>query len=301
MEGNAVRLLRGLLREPLVHFCIAGVAIFGVYYWFSDREPEALPDGQVIEISADDIRQIVVAWLAQGRLPLTPDQLQSLVDQKIAEEVLYREGVALGLDRNDEIIRRRIVQKMDFLAADVAAMQEPNKAELMEWFSRNASRFAIPPRASFRHLYFSPDKRGAASRSDAEAALDVIAGEAADSLEVAAVADPFMLRSYYRDSTPDQLLKEFGPAFAVELFKLDPGGWRGPVQSGYGWHLVRIEQMEPGRVPAFEEVEAEVRAAWTDARYQEIRRTVMPSLDRIDLSNLMGAEPATTSSQPVPR
>lgn len=300
---------RGLLGEPLVHFLAAGTILFGAYWLFNEK-PESAVDGQQIEISANDIRQMAVAWLAQGRSPLTRDQLQSLIDQKVTEEILFREGMALGLDRNDEIVKRRIAQKMDFLAADIAAMQEPEKAELVEWFSRNSERFALPPRASFRQLYFSPDKRGAAARNHAVAALDVIAGKRADSPEVAALADPFILRTYYRNSTPDQMLKEFGPAFAAELFKLEPGGWRGPIQSGYGWHLVWIDAMEPGRIPAFEEVEADIRAAWHDARYQEVKRAaldemrsrytvVVVPLDTVNLSDLRSPDPANLSSEPV--
>jgi len=308
-KESAGKWWRGLLGEPLVHFFAAGAILFGAY-WLFNEEPEAAVGGQQIEISANDIRQMAVAWLAQGRSPLTRDQLQSLIDQKISEEVLFREGMSLGLDRNDEIIKRRVAQKMDFLAADVASMQEPEKAELVEWFSKNADRFALPPRASFRHLYFSPDKRGPAARGDAETALQSIAGKRADAPEVAALADPFILRAYYRDSTPDQLLKEFGPAFAAELFKLDPGGWRGPIQSGYGWHLVWIDAMEPGRIPAFEEVEADVRAAWHDTRYQEVKRAaldemrsrytvVVVPLDMVDLNDLGPPDPATLPSEPV--
>jgi hypothetical protein len=308
-KGKAVRWWRGLLGEPLVHFFAVGAILFGAY-WFFNEEPEMAVDERQIEISANDIRQMAVAWLAQGRSPLTRDQLQSLVDQKVAEEVLFREGMALGLDRNDEIIKRRIAQKMDFLAADVAAMQEPEKAELAKWFSENSDRFALPPRASFRQLYFSPDKRGAAARDDAEAALRVIAGKRADSPEVAALADPFILRTYYRNSTPDQMLKEFGPAFAADLFKLESGGWRGPVRSGYGWHLVWIDAMEAARIPAFEEVEADVRSAWHDARYQEIKRSaleemrsrytvVVVPLDSVDLSDLRSPDPANASAEPV--
>ncbi|NGN44968.1 peptidyl-prolyl cis-trans isomerase [Mesorhizobium sp. CGMCC 1.15528] len=300
---------RGLLGEPLVHFLAAGAILFGAN-WLFNEEPEIAVEGQQIEISANDVRQMVVAWLAQGRPPLTRDQLQSLIDQKIAEEVLFREGMALGLDRNDEIIKRRVAQKMDFLAADVAAMQEPEKAELVKWFSENSDRFALPPRASFRQLYFSPDRRGSAARSGAEAALQVIAGKRADSPEVAALADPFILRTYYRNSTPDQMLKEFGPGFAAELFKLDPAGWRGPIQSGYGWHLVWIDTMEPGRTPAFEEVETDVRAAWHDARYQEVKRValgemrsrytvVVVPLDTVNLSDLRSPNPTNLPLAPV--
>lgn len=199
---------------------------------------------------------------------------------------------------------------MDFLAADVAAMREPNNADLTGWFAENSDRFAIPRRASFRHLYFSPDERGVSARDDAVATLKAIEGKPANSVDVAALADPFMLRSYYRNSTPDLVLKEFGPSFAAQLFELDPGGWRGPIQSGYGWHLVRIDAMEPGRIPAFEEVEAEVRSAWYDARYQEIKRAaleemrsrytvVVAPLDTIDMNGLDSPAPGNTLAQPA--
>ena len=300
---------RKLLGEPLLHFFAVGVVVFGAY-WLFNEEPETAADGPRIEIGADDIRQMAVAWLAQGRSPLTRDQMQSLVDQKVAEEVLFREGMALGLDKNDEIIKRRVAQKMDFLAADIAAMQEPERAELVAWYADNTERFSLPPHASFRQLYFSPDKRGTAARDDAVAALDAIAGKPADSAESAALADPFILRNYYSSATPEQMLKEFGPDFAAELFKLSPGGWRGPVQSGYGWHLVWIDAMEPGRVPAFEEVEADVKSAWQEARYQEIKRdaleemlarytVVVVPLETVDLSDLRSPGSATAESEPV--
>jgi peptidyl-prolyl cis-trans isomerase C len=306
-EASRAKKWPQLLSEPLVHFVIAGAILFGGYRLFN-KEPEVVVEQQQIEITADDVRQLAVSWLAQGRPPPTADQLRSLIDQKIIQEVLFREGLALGLDRDDEIIKRRLAQKMDFLAADVASMEEPSNTELLEWFSKNSVRFATPPHASFRHLYFSPDKRGNATRGDATSALGLVAGQPAGSPEVAAVADPFMSRSYYTDSTPDQMVKEFGPAFAAELFKLEPGSWRGPVQSGYGWHLVWIDSMKPGRVPAFEEVEADVRSAWVDSRYQEVKRSaleemrsrykeVVVPLDTVDLSDLNSPNAVSDSAE----
>ncbi|WP_340109980.1 peptidylprolyl isomerase [Pikeienuella sp. HZG-20] len=308
-DDHAAGRLRRLLAEPLFHFCAVGVIVFGAY-WLLQEEPEDAAYGEKIEISADDVRQIAVAWLAQGRPPLTEAQLRSVIDQKIADEILFREGLALGLDRNDEIIRRRVVQKMDFLAADIAALQEPDRAELLEWFSQNEDRFALPPRASFRQLYFSPDKLGASARDVAAAALDTIAGKPIASPEVEALTDSFVLRPYYSDAAPDRILKEFGPVFAAEVFKLAPGGWRGPVQSGYGWHLVWIESIAAGRVPAFEEVEADIRSAWIDARYQEIKRAALEEmrsrytvnvvpLETIDLRDLRDPAQASGAAEPI--
>jgi peptidyl-prolyl cis-trans isomerase C len=295
-----------LLREPLVHFVIVGVLLFGAYQVAND-DPEASVDSRLIEVTPDDVRQLAVSWLAQGRSLPTSDQLRSLVDQKVTEEILFREALVLGLDRDDQIIKRRLAQKMDFLAADLAAMQEPTRAELAEWFSKNSDRFVLPPHANFRHLYFSPDKRGDGARAAAEDALDQIAGKSPDSTEVASIADPFMFKSYYGDATPEQLAKEFGPQFAETLFTREPRAWHGPVQSGYGWHLLWIESVEPGRVPAFEEVEPSVKSAWLDNRYREVKQAaldemrsrydvVVPSLDDMDLQGLAGPQPAASAA-----
>jgi len=303
--GNRAR----LLSEPLVHFAVAGALLFGAYY-IANNEPEAAADPQQIELTADDVRQLAVTWLAQGRPPPTAEQLRALVDQKATEEILFREAVALGLDRDDQIIKRRLAQKMDFLAADLAAIDEPSKALLVEWFAKNSHRFALPPHMNFRHLYFSPDKRGDGARDAAAAALGLIAGKAADSPEVASVADPFMFKSYYGDATPELLAKEFGPRFAEAVFNLEPRSWQGPIRSGYGWHLVWIDSIEPGRVPAFEEVEADVKSAWHEDRYRGVKQAalmemrsrynvIVPPLEDIDLQNLAGPQAASTSVETV--
>jgi hypothetical protein len=299
--------LRQLLSEPLLHFFVAGVLVFGGYRLLI-VEPEQTADPQRIELTSDDIRQLAVAWLAQGRPQPSLDELRSLVEQKVNEEILFREAVALGLDRDDQIIKRRLAQKMDFLAADLAALDEPSDAQLSEWYSKHSDRFALPPHASFRHLYFSPDKRGGAARDDAEAALAGLVGKPADSPHGKTLADPFMLRNYYGDSTPEQTAKEFGPAFADALFGLNPGSWQGPVQSGYGWHLIWIDSIEPGRVPAYEEVKPDVKSAWLDDRYQEVKHTaldemrsrytvVVVPLDAVDLRDLKSPEPGNASSE----
>jgi len=288
--------LRKILGEPLLHFFVVGALVFGAYRYFNPPTEQSA-DPQRIELTESDVQQLAVAWLAQGRPLPTPDELRSLVEQKVNEEILSREAIALGLDQNDQIIKRRLAQKMDFLAADLAAINEPTDAELADWYSKNSDRFALPPHASFRHLYFSPDKRGQTAEQDANAALAALAGKAADAPEVKSFGDPFMLRDFYGDATPAQTAKEFGPAFAQAVFGLQPGAWQGPVQSGYGWHLVWVDSVEPGRVPPYEEVKADVKAAWLDDRYQEVKRNalaemrsrytvVVTPLEAVDLEDL---------------
>ena len=187
----------------------------------------------------------------------------------IREEILYREALVAGLDKEDAIVRRRMAQKMEFLAEDVTIQRGPTAAELESWFQTNSQLFALPERATFRHLYFARDRRGEHARDDAANALTQLAGAPADSPKAATLADAFMFQDYYADASADQLSKDFGPKFANELFRLKPGSWQGPVESSHGWHLVWIDSIAPARPRTFSEAEPEVKIAWFAARNTE--------------------------------
>lgn len=249
------------LREPLIRFLLLGGALFGVYALSADVRTGPAASKE-IRLSLDEISQLTLLYQSQWRRLPTPQELQRLVENKLQQEILYREALAMGLDRDDEIVKRRMAQKMQFLAEDVAAAREPTTDELRGWFEKNSGKFAQPPRLSFRHLYFSPDRRGARARADAEQALAKLAGQPIDVKAANALADPFMFQEYYRDRAPEFLGKEMGPQFAVAVAKVTPGSWQGPIESGFGWHLAFVDTMIPGRVPAFEEVEADVRSSW---------------------------------------
>jgi hypothetical protein len=253
--------MKHLLREPLVHFLLIGAALFGVYALAPDARTVPAASKE-IRLSLDEISQLTLLYQAQWRRPPTPQELQRLVENKVQQEILYREALAMGLDKDDEIVKRRMAQKMQFLAEDVAAAREPTTAELRDWFEKNSAKFAQPPRLSFRHLYFSPDRRGTRARADAEQVLAQLAGQPVDAKIAGVLADPFMFQEYYRDRAPEFLGKEMGPQFASAVARLTPGSWQGPIESGFGWHLVFVDTVIPGRVPAFEEVEPDVRTAW---------------------------------------
>ena len=253
--------LEGVLREPLLHFLLIGLALFAIYAYLH-RGRLGIESSRQIPISLDDLRQMDVYFESQWHRPPTPQEFQAMVEDKVREEVLYREGLAMGLDKDDEIVKRRMAQKMQFLAEDVAAAYQPSTTELKAWFDKNPQKFALPSRYSFRHLYFSPDKRGKSAQADAAAAMTKIAGQSEGSKLAASLADQFMFQDYYGDRTPEAIAKEFGPQFAVALEKLKPRSWQGPVESGYGWHLVYVDTIIPGRIPAFEEMEPDVKTAW---------------------------------------
>jgi peptidyl-prolyl cis-trans isomerase C len=268
---------RRLLKEPLVHFFLIGGLLFGVYT-VAERGRLVPASPKEIHLSVDELSQLALVYQSQWRRAPTPEEFERLVEGKVQQEILYREAHIMGLDKNDEIVKRRMAQKIRFLAEDASA-QEPDMAQLMSWYEKNSAMFAEPSRYSFRHLYFSPDRRGVAAREDAVKALAEIGEEPQNSKLGAAFADQFMFQEYYRDRASDFVGKEFGPGFAQALAKLAPQTWQGPIESGFGWHLVFVDTVVPGRIPAFDEVEPEVKKAWLeeqkalawDKTYREMR------------------------------
>ncbi len=224
------------------------------------------------------MRQLEIVWTAQWHRAPTQDELQGLVESRVREEILYREALALGLERGDTIIKRRLAQKMEFLADDLSAVRTPSVEELHAWYSRNSARFADPGRRSFRHLYFSADRRGDRAQQDAARALVKLGRTPADAPALSAIGDAFMFQEYYADRTPEQVAAIFGSHFAEAVRQLPVGTWQGPIESGLGWHLVLVTSATPGRVPAFDEIEAEIQAAWMEDQRSEARRRAFDAM-----------------------
>ena len=287
------------LREPLLHFLFIGVVLFAVYAYINRGRIGTQSPRQIV-LSLEELATMEAYFESQWHRQPTPQEFQAMVEDKVKEEVLYREGLVMGLDKGDTVVKRRMAQKVQFLAEDVAAAHEPSTAELKAWFEKNTDKFALPSRYSFRHVYFSPDKRGTNAHEDAGQALARIAGQPEDSPHIASVADRFMFQDYYGDSTPNAIAKEFGPQFAVALEKLKPGSWQGPIESGFGWHLVFVDSVIPGRTPAFEEVESEVKTAWLGDQKALARERAYKGL-RTKYTVLLPAPPEKrTASAPRP-
>lgn len=244
-------------REPLVHFLAIGACLFGIYLWLND--PGETLSGARIEVSENDIELLHARWMKQWQRPPTANELQGLIEAHIREEVLYREALALGLDKDDTIVRRRMAQKMEFLVADVAVPMEPDEAELRAYFEANQERYHQPVKLSFTHIYFNPDKRGASTQQEAETVLRAL--QAARQLPRRArdLGDRFMLaHDYVRKSVPD-IKRDFGAIFAQRLVEIEQGTWQGPVASGYGLHLAYISERIEARLPNFVLVRANVK------------------------------------------
>ena len=263
--------LRRLVREPLVHFLVLGAGLFVLYALINPGA--AARRTTRIEVGPDELAWITTTWSQQYRRPPSDAELRSLVDDYVHDEVLYREALAMGLDRDDIIVKRRLVQKLGFLTEDVATQRPPTERELEQYFAANRERYRLPPRLTFTHIYFSTDLRGAAARADAEQVLARLshAGAPARAPEL---GDRFMLQYDFAERSPDEIAQLFGGVFAESLFALPPrqapgGGWQGPLSSGFGVHLVRVVARTPGRMPELAEVLTAVRQDYDLQRRNE--------------------------------
>lgn len=231
------------LRDPLVAFLVAGAGIFILTDWLGEDD---IP--YRVEVLPQDIQRLSDQWSMQMRRPPTNQELDGLIAQFIKEEIYYREAQRLGLDRNDTIVRRRMVQKLTFLTEDIATATPLDEAQLEEYYNTHLDDYRLPERVSFRHRYFSSDRR-ANAQQDAKAALD----------RDDSAGDPFMLQREYALRSEREVRDLFGSNFASKIIALKSSeDWQGPIQSAYGWHIVRITDRAPASVEPFERVRSMV-------------------------------------------
>jgi peptidyl-prolyl cis-trans isomerase C len=253
-----------ILHEPLTHFLLMAALIFAAHAWRSKDDNDDTPQDR-IEVTAGTL-----SWLKEGfakQWSRAPDEteLRGLVDNHIREEVLYREALELGLDRNDTIVRRRMAQKMEFLSQDIAASVEPDEVTLREFFTESAARYAMAPRISFRHVYFSKERRGDKLDGDAKAALEALTNGANEE----SMGDPSLIPHEFENADPKEIAATFGDHFAAGLTAIPQGGWRGPVASSYGLHLILVSGRSEPETVAFETVRDAVMRDVVEARRQQ--------------------------------
>jgi hypothetical protein len=269
--------LRRLLREPLVHFLVLGTALFVLYDALSGAKGGSerrivVNDATVAAI----VRQHQAAW----KRPPTPAELRGLVDAHVRDEVLYREGVALGLDRDDAVIRRRVQQKLGVVAEESMARSVPTEAELQDYLDKHAGRYVRPAVVGFEQVMFDPLKRRTSLRADLDNALARLTEGASPE----AMGDSSMLPASIGTIPADLLAREYGDGFAAALMALPIGSWSGPIASGYGAHLVRVNHRTPGRTATLAEARAAVAGDWEgDRRAQASEAFYRNALKKYDV------------------
>jgi hypothetical protein len=260
------------LRDPLIHFFVLGLVVFGLHALFEPK-PEPIDDPSLVEVTSADIEWFRIMWTKRmGREP-TVEELRGQVNQLIHEQVLSREAVSMGLDVGDPVVRRRLAQKMDFLFKDLSDITEPTGAELQVYFKQNRSTYEIQKQISFTHVYFNADKRGEDQAADEArrlvARLNTNRGLPSD---VSPLGDPFLLRSSYAGKILSEIQAEFGPRFAKAVYEQAPRKWQGPVASGYGLHAVYVHERSGAKLPPFDDIRERLKADWMSARQRQLSR-----------------------------
>jgi peptidyl-prolyl cis-trans isomerase C len=259
--------MKKLYKEPLLHFLIIGALIF-VLFSIVNKEESIVSENKIV-VSIAEIERLSDNWSKKWNRPPTERELMGLVDSYVKEEVYYREALALGLDQNDTILRRRLMQKMEFLSNDLAELNTPDESALNKYFLDNQEKYELPAQVSFTHIYFSLDKRGAKAFEDAKNVLSEL-----NTLRASEKGDSFMLQYDFVQETPFEVERLFGKGFAEQLFKSEINTWQGPIESGYGLHLVRVSEKVDARMPELASVIDKVRTDLMFERRQKMNKEI---------------------------
>ena len=259
-----------MLREPLFHFLLLGGGLFLLYAQVSP--PRIAAEGSTeIVVTEGRLLQLESQYEKAWRRPPTAAELEELVEEFLREEIFYREALALGLEQDDTVIRRRLRQKMEFLAEDLASLAEPTEEDLQEYFQDHVEEFSPPSSFTFQHVYFQPGKEAVAK----ELLQRLESGEQLDYLQE---GDQFLLERAFVDVPQEMVSRSFGEDFAVQLSVLESGRWHGPIRSGFGVHLVFLEKVEKTETPTLEEFRPEVQREWLHLKRKEMNEAFFQQL-----------------------
>jgi len=250
--------MRHFLKEPLVHFLLLGALLF-LLYSFLNKDGENTED-YTIHIAKSDIQRLVKAY--EKNWSISPDSatLQLLIDEEIKTEMLYREALRMNLDHNDEIIRRRLKQKYEFLVKDLVSLEQPSEQVLQTFHQEHPQIYQQAKTLSFSQIYFSPDKRNT-PQADARSFYEQV-NQQPEPSAMDALGDSFHLQTYFAQKDQDAIRQAFGKQFADALFEVNQIGWLPPIESGYGYHVVWVHQLNAATLLPYEQIKENVFLDW---------------------------------------
>ncbi|MFZ9038952.1 MAG: peptidyl-prolyl cis-trans isomerase [Gammaproteobacteria bacterium] len=284
-----------LWREPLLHFLLLGLALF-LYYDLAGESTEAPP--KRIHVDRGQVQQLAANFERTWSRPPTPQELDAMVEGHVREEVFYREALALGLDRDDPLVRRRMRMKLEFMLEDLSA-QDYSDDVLNDYMQQHADRFRSETQVSLRQVYLNPDRRPDLDADAAQLLAHLNDGAAPDTL-----GDPTMAPRFYQLSRQSEISRDFGEEFAREVAALPPGDWVGPLYSPFGAHLVKIDARIDARLPALVEIRERVLAEYQagqrkqqkDVAYQKLREGYEVTVEPLSATDSAGGGIVTESN-----
>jgi hypothetical protein len=260
-----------LLKEPLLHFLMIGAALFLLYGWRGNSAlvrggQPGTPTTQIV-VTQDNINQMSNLFVKTWQRPPTAEEQKRLIEDFVRNEIYYREAIAIGLDRDDEVLKRRLRQKMEFIFEDINSVVEPTDEDLTAFMKKHQEKYLTDPQIAFRQVYVSAYKRGKSADSDARQVLAQLAGGA----DPDSVGDPTLLEAEVPLSPLWDIKKQFGDEFGESLLNLKSGKWVGPIRSGFGLHLVFVRERQGRRLPDLNEAWEMVKRDWTVERQKELK------------------------------
>jgi hypothetical protein len=273
------------LKDPLLHFLVLGVALFALFDWSAGDKYLDFDQIEEIVITEGRVQSLAQKFEKVWMRPATGLEMEGLIEDHIREEVLYREALAMGLDRDDVIVRRRMRQKIEFLSEDVMSLAEPKEEELQEFLTTHSERFRLETRISFRQVYLNDDDKGRSAETEA---LTLLTKLRERSIDAATAGDRIMIEHNFESESEREIERLFGDQFSQAMLGVQPGSWQGPVVSAYGLHLVYISDRVVGEIPELAEISETVEREWSaenrkvnnEAFYQTLRDRYKVTIER---------------------
>lgn len=265
--------MKKLLKEPLVHFVLIGIFLF-VLYGVVNKDKS---DGEVILLDQSDVDKIIASWEMQWKRVPTEDELKNLLEQNIKQEIFYQEALKMNLDHNDEIIKRRLSQKMQFLSNDIASLKVPTEDDLQLFFKANSEKYVVPGTYSFYQIIFSPDKRNNPT-GDAEKVLSEFKNASFDEMKDKGDQMPFAY--FMADVNKNDIAYQLGSMLSEGFEQIPLNQWHGPITSSFGEHLIYITSKTDERIPDLAEVKKEVLLDFEYDQQQKTNEAIIKELKK---------------------
>ena len=262
------------LKEPLFHFLLIGAGIFLVYGLTANVPVD---EESRIEVSTVRADRMVTLWEKRwNRLP-TKEEFDGLTDQYINEEVLYREALAMGLDSDDPVVRRRMAQKVKFISNDIITIDTPTDAQLQSYLDTHASRYQLPGQITFQHIYFNPAKHDASMEEETKELLTKLL-EFNIGIDLDSVGDSFLHGTAFSNMKEFEVNRLFGKKFTQALFDQTVMKWAGPMVSSYGLHLIYIKSKSKAQTASLEQARDSVLEDWMSDERKKANESFIASL-----------------------
>jgi hypothetical protein len=261
--GDAVNKTKEIIREPLVHFLLIGA---GLFMLFNFTNGPAGDKSNRIVVTPGQVEQMTARFTRSRMRPPTEKEMDGLIEGYLRDEIYYREALAMGLDKDDGLIRRRMRQKVEYILEDISAQADPTDEVLTDFMQKHMNRYRLETQISFQQVYLNPDRRKDMVGDAGKILVRLSAGTDPKTL-----GDPIMVAHKFNFASESKIERAFGESFAQQVLRLEPGAWTGPVVSGLGGHLVMVSERKDERMPELAEVRTEVGRDWLAQSRKELK------------------------------